>query len=334
MCYNTSMEYREALRTLQAGQLPGQLWFEGPERYLTDDFIAKIRDRLQLAEDDLNLLSVEAKNVSKDRLFDFVLSPPLFADYKLLIIAQPDQLVLTPDEWDILCTADPSLIVCYIGHDSKLTNPLKKAVTRVNMKKINRGDMQKWLSKQFRLRGKRISLDQITRIIDRTRYFEYNSTTDLLFLLQEIEKLSATDEEIITGDRIDALLGRPLEDNVFQLLQFILDKDAHRTFLTLQEYLASGANLYLVIPLLTRNYYQLHILKKLQASGFPYAALGERAGIKQDFILRKMIASANRLSLGRIQQDLNLCLQYEKIYKSETVQMKDHLENLLLELMH
>lgn len=328
------MEYREALRVLQSGKLASQLWFEGPERYLTDDFIAKIKHRLNLSGDDFNLLTIEGKTISKDRLFDFVLSPPMFADQKLLIVYQPDQLILADDEWKLLTQADESLIICYIGHDIKIPKQLKKAITPVTMKRITRSEMQKWISKQFRLRGKRISLDQITRIIDRTRYFEYNSTTDLLFLIQEIEKLSATSEEIITGDRIDRLLGRPLEDNVFLLLQNILDKDAHRTFLTLQEYLASGANLYQVIPLLTRNYYQLHILKKLQASGFPHNALGERVGIKSDFILRRMIGSANRLNLARIQQDLNKCLSYEKIYKSETVVIKDHLENLLLELMN
>lgn len=331
------MDYREALRSLQAGQLPNQLWFEGQERYLTDDFIEKIKDRLNLTGDDFNLLSVEGKQVNKGSLFDFVLSPPMFSDQKLLIVSQPDEMPLSDEEWGMMAQADESLIICYIGHGiaaSKIPKPIRKSITKVDMKRISRGDMQKWISKQFRLRDKRISLDQITRIIDRTRYFDSRSSTDLLFLIQEIEKLAATDEGIITADRIDRLLGRPMEENIFLLLENIIDKDAHRSFLTLQEYIASGANLYQVIPMLTRNYYQLHMLKKLQSAGFPYNALGERIGIRYDFILRRLIASANRLSLSQIQADLNTCLQYEKIYKSETVQIKDHLENLLLELMH
>lgn len=331
------MDYREALRSLQAGQLPNQLWFEGQERYLTDDFIEKIKDRLNLTGDDFNLLSVEGKQVNKGSLFDFVLSPPMFSDQKLLIVSQPDEMPLSDEEWGMMAQADESLIICYIGHGiaaSKIPKPIRKSITKLDMKRISRGDMQKWINKQFRLRDKRISLDQITRIIDRTRYFDSRSSTDLLFLIQEIEKLAATDEGIITADRIDRLLGRPMEENIFLLLENIIDKDAHRSFLTLQEYIASGANLYQVIPMLTRNYYQLHMLKKLQSAGFPYNALGERIGIRYDFILRRLIASANRLSLSQIQADLNTCLQYEKIYKSETVQIKDHLENLLLELMH
>lgn len=334
MWYNNRMDYREALRVLKAGQLDSQLWFDGAERYLTDDFIDKMKDHLRLMGDDLNFLSVEGKTVAKDRLFDFILSPPLFADAKLLVISQPDQLNLTDSEWKLLTEADSSVMVAYIGHGIKRTGPLKKRPTLVDMKKISRSDMEKWIVKQFRLREKRISTDQITRIMDRTRYFERTSTTDLLFLIQEIEKLSATDEPIITAERIDRLLGRPMEEDIFGLLENIIDKDAHRTFATLREYIASGANLYMIIPMLTRNYYQLHIVKRLQGSGFPMKAMMEHTGIRYDFILRRMINSANRLSLSRIQQDLNLCLQYEKIYKSETVQIKDHLENLLLHLMN
>jgi len=303
---------------------------------LTDDFIDKIKDHLKLSGDDFNLLSVEGKTVNRESLFDFVLSPPLFSDQKLLIVSQPDEMTLSDEEWRMLAGADESLIICYIGHDipkNKIPKPIRNTITKVSMGRINRSDMQKWISKQFRLRGKRISLDQITRIIDRSRYFESKSSTDLLFLIQEIEKLAATEEEIITAERIDRLLGRPMEENIFLLLDHIIDKDTHRTFMTLQEYIASGANLYPILPMLTRNYYQLHMLKKLQAVGFPYNALAERLGIRYDFILRRLIASANRLTLARIQQDLNTCLEYEKISKSESVQVRDHLENLLLALM-
>ena len=328
------MDYRDALRTLETSTLSHQLWFDGPERYLIDDFIGKIKHRLNLSSDDFNVLTVDGKDSLSHQVFDFVLSPPLFAESKLLIIRQADLLKLSDEQWRDLTSIDDSLYICYIAGSAKaIPKQLKKIVTPVTMKKINRSDMQKWLTKQFRLRNKRIGLDQITRIMDRTRYFEYNSTTDLLFLIQEVEKLSATDEAIITSERIDRLLGRPLEDNVFTLLQHVLEKDAHKTFLALNEYLASGANLFMLIPMLSRNFYQLHIIKKLSGSGYPNRSLGERVSIKSDFILKRMITVTKKLTLEQIQNDMNLCLRYEKTYKSETVQIRDHVSNLLLDLM-
>lgn len=329
------MDYREALRDLESGALANQLWFDGPETYLIDDFIGKMRHRLNLSSDDFNVLRIDGKETVSPSVFDFILSPPLFSDAKMLIISQADQLKLTDSAWADLTSGGEGLYICYLNGSGKtMPKQLKKVATPIIMKKINRGDMQKWLTKQFRLRGKRISLDQITRIMDRTRYFDYNSSTDLLFLIQEIDKLAATEEEVISADRIDLLLGRPIEENIFVLLQNILQKDAHKTFLALNEYFASGANLGQVIPMLTRNFYQLHILKKLADTGYPNATLSERSGIKNDFILKRMIGFARKLTLEQIKHDLNLCLQYEKTFKSETVVVKDHVSNLLLDLMN
>lgn len=335
MCYNTSMNYREALAALKNDRLNHRLILEGQESYLVEDFLKKMKEYYALSsEGEINVLSVDAAEILNPGFFDFLFGLPLFSEHKLLIIRHAQSLKLDKSTWNEIAHIDPCTKVVFLcDNKSEAYKTIAAFSDVVVMKKITREEMEKWVVKQLRLSGKKISREVLTRLINYSGYFEFRSTTDLFFLKTEIEKLVATEEEVISLQRVDALLGRPMEEHIFNLIGFITQKDAKNALSTFDEYIKSGSNLYLILPMLSRSYHQMHMMRKLYEEGHPLPSIMDKIGLKSEYVVKKMLSNVKKLSSEQILSDLNNCLERERIYKSESVQVKAHLESLILELL-
>lgn len=329
------MNYREALSALKNDQLNNCLILQGEEPYLIEDFIQKMKEHYGLqAEGDINVLSVDASDSLPEGFYDFVFGMPFFSEHKLLIVRHAQKLKLEKNTWAELREIDSSTKIVFLPDENKESYKNIAAISDVvDMKKISRDEMEKWIIKQLRLSEKKITREGLARLISYSRYFEFRSTTDLHFLKKELDKLVSTDEEVITLTRLDQMLGRPNEDKVFDLIGFISQKDARNALLAFDEYVKSGAELPRILSMLARNYYQLHILRKLFEEGLPLATMKEKIGQKSDFLAKKLLGTAKRSTSEELLHDLNLCLEKERIFKSESVQIKAHLEALILELL-
>ena len=327
------MDYREALSKLHEGRLSRLLVFYGPERYLIDDFIEKILKQKSIDKESLQFKKWAGKEFDRGAFLSFVNTLGFFSEEKLAVIESAQDLFNDKTLLKELESIEDAT-VCFIFDEKKgLSRSLEKISDVITMKRISKGEMRNWIAKQFSLSGKRIRKEDIQRIVDYLGYFDYGSKVDLYYIQTEIKRIASTEEDPIESEHIQRSLGRPLEENVFEILERIVEKDREKALVLYDEFVRSGQSPYLLIPLLSRNYKQIHTLKKLSENYYAKQAIMTKLGIKSDFIFSKLQRSAKGLTLKETAQAMELCLKYEAISKSITLNLKDHVEDLLVKLM-
>lgn len=327
------MDYREALRKLHEGHLKRALLFDGPEVYLMDDFLEKLIEHTGISRDSHQFLSVSGSEFEEASFLSFIMSIGFFSEEKLAIVTEAQDLKASDNFLKALEDLEDTRVCFFFKEKKGMHKKLQKVCDVITMERIKKQEMKLWVQKQFSLHKKRISPENIQRIIDALGYFDYRSTLDLYYMKTEIQKIASTSELEITRERITETLGRPLEENIFLILQEILDKNAEGALTHLNDYVRGGNNPYMIIPMLGKNYRQIHVLQKLQKEYFSKPAIMAKLGVKSDFVYKKLLANANHLTEKETLWSLETCTEFEAKSKQISLNMKEHVEDLILTLM-
>lgn len=103
----------------------------------------------------------------------------------------------------------------------KIVKLMKKHVVLIEAKALQPHDLESWLAHEAKAHGKSLSRPAAQRLIEL-------AGTNLTLLASEIEKMSlylGAEEEEVTGDLIEQMTARTLEQDAFKMLQAYLDGD-------------------------------------------------------------------------------------------------------------
>ncbi len=320
----------EAYRLLKENKLDHLLILQGAEPYLVDDFLEKIRSHYGFdGSNELNELTFDASKGSLESLSNFLLGLGFFSDQKLCIVKNLEENSSLWDDFRKLCeqVEEHIIVVLYPGK-CKL-----KGFTTVDMKRITKSELPRWITKQFSLRKKRINDRALQYMISFLRYDEWGSTTDLYFILNEILKLCSTSEEVITEERVMKNIDRPLEDNVFELISEVSNRKTENAMRRFREYKKAGGDLHRFLSIMTSTYSTLMVTKELTKRGYPLLTVMDRTDVKKEFAAKKNLGISNQYSKEELWDSFDRVFKLQFLSRNETVSMEREVESLLLQLL-
>lgn len=236
--------------------------------------------------------------------------------------------------WTQLADAIPRLpdstLLIFIDGDISDRNPLLRALApscQVHKQTAPAGaSLNQWVKRAAARKGASITppaIQAVTELIG----------NDLWTLDRELEKLSlyAAGREITEPD-IRALVPYAQEANIFAAVDAIMDGQPGVALRLLSQLMQDGREPLYIIAMIERQLRLLALARDLSDRGIAQPELGRRMGTNSDFVVRKTLGQARRLSLPEISRQYRRVLESDLAIKQGRLEPAVSLELLVADL--
>lgn len=243
------MSYATDLAKIKKGQFSPVYLFLGTESF----FIQEAREALLThsmdeADQELNIGVYNLAEVPIDRALEDAESLPFFGDRRLVIVDNPSFLtgeraknkIEHDTDWlegYLKQPADTTILAIFAPYEKldnrkKITKLLKKQATLVDVSPLKGNDTRQYLSRYVKEEG--YELDRHT-----AQFFFERIEDNLSKGIQELDKLflAAIDDKKITKNLIEELIPRNLEQNIFDIVTHVLNKNTDKAIQLYQDLL-------------------------------------------------------------------------------------------------
>lgn len=330
------MDYMQALAALREDKLPNKIILRGNEPYLIRDLLNKIIAKyVEPGMEEVDISVFQGVNLDEKDFLSSIQSPSFFSLKRIIIVEDAQRHKFSTEAGQVLKDLGPGVIVIFLPSAADgYSRRLSSHGLVVECKKITRDQMMSWIDKELRAKNKIISYEAKRLLVDQSRYFDYKSTVSLYYLKTEVDKLAAREGQEIKIRDVESLMQMAPEDNIFTLIDYLSKGYKRQVFKVYHDYLASGNSIDGIVPLMVRNYHQLLMVKVFQESGLPIQNWNKRLGINSHYVKTKLSSTAAQYTRKELSRALDLCLEREALYKSQSVDKESLIQNLLLELLH
>lgn len=212
----------------------------GDQAYLSQQikelFVSVIPD----AERSMNIGNYDMEDVTISTAVEDAISVPFFGERRLVMVNQPyfltGQKVKTKvdqnvdDFLDYLKHPEQSTVMVIFAPYEKLdarkkvTKALKKVATTIEIGRLRESEIKQLVSARIKDEGFRINRDALDRLVQLTG-------GKLTAMMSELPKLFLYnhDSKLIGIDSVDGLVSRSMEQNVFDLVNTVLQKNAKQS---------------------------------------------------------------------------------------------------------
>lgn len=209
----------------------------GEQDYLINEIKKQFISLIPKEEQSMNFATYDAENENINNAIDDAMSLPFFGDHRLIIIN--NSYFLSGAKNNVNIEQDINTLVEYINHpqDSsillivapyakldarkKVTKILKQKAVLVDLSSISEHDMLSYLLLEINRQGYKISNRTLSDLFQRVNgnlTLAMNSLTKLF--------LYCYDDKKITDYAVDNLIEKSLSQNVFDLVDYVMKKDA------------------------------------------------------------------------------------------------------------
>ena len=340
----------------------------GNEKYLVKFYSKDLAEKVAGKEPSEFAYHEFSEEVTLQEIADAVGTVPFMAEYNCVVVKNFDVNKLTKDEYntliDILKGVPLSTVVIfsYVQDISKQKedkddssgktegNPAddkkeKKTVSRfktfcnavdklgmgavaeINMRSATSLEHQlsKWADKM----GKKLSLPLASKIV-------YYCSTDLNVLKHELEKVCAyaADSEEITLDMIEATVTKKLEAKIFDMVDYIIQGNAEKTYRELQQLFALKEDPRGVVSVLSVVYIDYYRAKVALESGVHCNEVAEFFGYKnRAWVLPKAQQKTSRISIAALRESLRAITDLAEKFNSVVVNEEAMVTKLIADLL-
>lgn len=232
--------------------------------------------------------------------------------------------------WEDLSQAVPGMpeTTLLVFTDGPLTdsNPLLKLLRPISLVQCLTAPageaLARWIKDSAQQRGAAISPAAIKRLSDLVG-------NDLWTLDRELEKLSlfATGRGINEAD-VEELVSQVREANIFSAVDAMILGRPGVALRLLRQLRQDGRDISYIIAMVERQLRLLALTRDSMDNGLPQRDLGARLGVSSQFVLRKAIEQARRLSREE------LALRYRRLLEADLAVKRGLMEpDLALELL-
>ena len=285
------MDYQQALKELKNNRFQSSFTIVGEESYLNSAHIQQVSDNIiDTGKEDIDLSRFDGKDLREMDFQSAIQSPSLFSQRRIIIVEDAQKFSISSQSEKMLKELFEGILVIFLpsAKDGSYRK-LSSLTTKIDCQKIKRPQMEAWIRKEMRLKGKVMESDAMALLIDQSRYLEYRSSVTLFYVKSELDKMASLEEKEITLKRVESLMHVAPEENLYLMMEQLAKRNKRQVFRLYSDYLTSGNSLYALVTALVRNYYQLLEVKVLQEAGVPMQSWDKPLGISSNFIKRKLI---------------------------------------------
>lgn len=324
---------------IKSKELANLYFFHGEETFLLNYYLEKIRSIvLDPLTESFNFHRMNSENFDLQSFSDAVDNLPMMAPGSLVQIDDVDIFKLNESDRDRIteiladipdyCTIVFTFLTVQWKPDKrykKLWDVISSKGLPVEFGKQNQRDLTAWIGRHFASRGKRISSDLCTYLIDLTG-------GTMTALSGEIEKLCAYSgaDEIVRAD-IDAVVEPVLDAVVFQMTDMLGEGAYGKALLKLRQLIQMQQEPLAILGAIGGQFRRLGIARTLLDCGKNAYDLQKMCGLP-DYPARKTMESARRLSLPFCRKAVSLVMETDYKIKTSYDDQERLLELLLMQL--
>lgn len=200
---------------------------------------------------------------------------------------------------------------------------LGKKACAVEFKKLWGNNLERKVRSFFKDEGKEIGKVELALFCSLV-----NNNLDII--KNEVQKLcSYTEGRDITSEDINILLPQKSDNDIFNLVDSLSQKNPKRALDVLNELLYKGENIFNILAMIERQYNILLNIKLSLNDGKNKNEISSELKL-HPFVCEKMISQSNKFSLEQLQKYIELCLITEKRLKSSSIDKKTEMELLII----
>lgn len=326
-------DYAAQLRELKSGG-PRRLYLLcGEEDYLRGSFMTELKKLcVGDAEEEFNYRRLNG-NPEPRQFSEAVESAPFLSERTLVEVrdfdinacrdSQLEQLKEILGDIPDYCTV---VLLTPAGRepDGRLASVryVKKTGKYIEFAVQDQGALVRWIGRRFAAHGKKIGSREAQQLI-------FSAGPLMNRLVSEIEKIAAAVQgDTVTARDIDELVQRLPEAEVFEftdrLSQGRFDEAAHG----LGELIRCREEPVRLLALIGTQMRRVYAFKLAQESGANRETIMELTGVRFDFVLEKIRASASQFTIEQLRDIVELCAVYDYRMKSTGVDGNELLREL------
>lgn len=312
--------------------------FAGEESYLIDQCLSRLSS--VLAVDDLNKEIFYASDSSAEDILNAVQTLPFLSEKRVIIVKGVNKMKAADAErlTDYISnTVETSCLILLYPDNYKKEGIAKrkalistcassKSCIAVDCRKQYESEVKDFIKSEFAARGKSVSFDVISRIVE-------ENGTDLLNISNEIEKLclfAGKDKKAVTEDDIEQISGYTKEANVYALASEIEAKNIKKAMFILEKLLTEGEDAIVILSTVSSTVRKLLNAKSMtEEQGMSNTETAAALRI-HNYFARAFFSNLGKHSIKNLKASLKVILKADTSIKTGTSDSVSALEKIIL----
>lgn len=331
----------QVLEEIAQGKISPVYLLYGPEEYIADCIIKGLQERVfsfaaGAAEMDYEVW--EGENCSLREVLTTAQSPPWFGSWRLIVVNRVPWFKGAREEeveqlQEYLKQPMASTVLVFkAGAEVERRSGLFRCLeisphaVVVECGELGERERRAWL--QIRAGELGLNLDY-----EALEYLLAFGGKGLRGLENELQKLASylLPSSVVSLETVQQVCTREVEGHIFEVIDAVAAREKFKALSLCRELINVGVPASRLFYLLVRHYRILHRVRQGQLEGWNEAKMAAELKIPQ-WLLRKYLQQASRLSLRDIQRGLQLMLELDVEMKTGQKPLETGLELLLVEL--
>ena len=330
------------LAEISKGNYDAVYLVQGEEHFLQQKvrqfFQEKIVDE---ADWDLNIGAYNMEETLVQVALEDAESMPFFGEYRVVFIDKPYFLTSAKDksklEHDLAAfteyIANPmesTILVIMAPYDAldsrkKIVKQLKKQATLIDTKTLKEDGVKSFIKEQISLNGYQMNQKALELFLHKVNY-------SLTRAMKELDKLylSVEDENYITASMIENLISKSLEENIFELVEAILKKDATKALEIYRDMLLQKEDPIKMNAILVGQFRLLLQVSYLVKQGHHENEMQKILGI-HPYRIKLAIRQAKKYQIKQLEKYFNQLIETELALKTSVGIKNIHFELFILQ---
>lgn len=244
----------------------------GEEQYLLQEALSKIVQEHGGAAQDFNTITYDALKSNTDMLLEDAQTVPFFAEHKIIIVQNANFLSTSDDTgWELDALSSyfdhplESTVLVLVGEFAKLdarkkiVKKIQKTCKVLQFRKLDDMGKQRYIMEQIQKRQLTVEPRALQALYTRI-------PNDIRMIRNECDKLELYGD-VITERVVEHLVARPLEEDVFQLVNAVVEKRIKEAFHLWEDMCTQNKDAIYLIAMLSSQFRFLYQVKELMLEG-------------------------------------------------------------------
>ncbi|WP_153123346.1 DNA polymerase III subunit delta [Peribacillus tepidiphilus] len=175
-------------------------------------------------------------------------------------IASLERYIQNPAPYSVIVLSAPYE---KLDERKKITKELKRRAVVVETKKLNEQELKSWVHDKVRAAGKKMDEEALRTLLEL-------AGTNLMLLNSEVDKmlLYIGQDDIITKETVELLVSKSLEQNVFTLVELVIQRRISESVSMLQDLLNQNEEPIKILSIMAGQLRLLYQVKELANQGY------------------------------------------------------------------
>lgn len=308
----------------------------GEEQYELESALSRILKQHQISKDDLNMITYDALQSDMQTIMQDAMTIPFFAEQKVILVRNANFLSTVNDtDMDItlldkyLDAPMESTILIFTGSfekmdaRKKIVKKIQKTCKVLQFHRLDTLGKQNYIREEIKRRKLSVETNAFLELDQRL-------PLDIRSIKAEMEKLELFGG-VIDVSVVEQLVNRPLEDDVFQLVNAVVDRDLKKAFTLWYDLCVLNKDAIYLIALLAGQFRFLYQVKVLMDQGAGKDVIVSKLSA-HPYRVQLTMQNARKLSTPYLLQILSKLATLDQKMKGGQLDKKLGFEMFLLEL--